>query len=317
MSHNRERKEKICLNCNAAVYGRYCHVCGQENTEPKESFLHLVNHFIEDISHFDGKFFITIKDLIFKPGFLSIEYLRGRRVSYLHPVRMYIFTSAIFFFFYFAVHHSETESETKKVEPIADTATNHQKTPAGKTKSYHYTPTDSSSHFHVSVGKTNNDFININTDDDDSILNKGSDLISKAGKKIYDKKEQIQHRIPQVMFCTMPLLALVLMWLYRKHKQFFYVSHLIFIIHVLTATYMLLLTEYLLDFLAKHFWHGFFDILSSLVSLLSFYYVYKAMKIFYGQRRLKTFIKCCLLYFFFAIALGIVYSIFISKEIIF
>jgi len=81
--------------------GRYCHVCGQENVEPKESFWHLLTHFFNDITHFDGKFFITLKDLLFKPGFLSKEYMIGRRASYLNPVRMYVFTSAIFFLLFF------------------------------------------------------------------------------------------------------------------------------------------------------------------------------------------------------------------------
>ena len=110
MSHNKEREEKICLNCKAAIYGRYCHVCGQENIEPKENFWHLVNHFVEDLTHFDGKFFITLKDLLFKPGFLSVEYLKGKRASYLHPIRMYVFTSAIFFLIFFSFLDTKKQS---------------------------------------------------------------------------------------------------------------------------------------------------------------------------------------------------------------
>ena len=102
MSHTPERAEKTCLNCGTTVVGRFCHVCGQENVEPKESFWHLVTHFFNDITHFDGKFFITLKDLAFKPGFLSKEYMIGRRASYLNPIRMYVFTSAIFFLVFFS-----------------------------------------------------------------------------------------------------------------------------------------------------------------------------------------------------------------------
>ncbi|MCW3112565.1 MAG: hypothetical protein JWR18_961 [Segetibacter sp.] len=69
MSHFKERKEKNCLNCNAQVQGRYCQVCGQENVEPKETFGHLVTHLIYDITHLDGKFFSSLKYLLFKPGF--------------------------------------------------------------------------------------------------------------------------------------------------------------------------------------------------------------------------------------------------------
>lgn len=85
------------------VYGRFCHICGQENVEPKETFFHLVAHFIFDVTHFDGKFFSSVKYLLFRPGFLSVEYMKGRRVNYLNPIKMYVFTSAIFFLFFYSV----------------------------------------------------------------------------------------------------------------------------------------------------------------------------------------------------------------------
>ncbi len=103
MSHFAERKEKSCLNCNAVVQGRFCHICGQENIEPKETVWHLISHFFQDITHFDGKFFSTLKYLLFYPGFLSREYMMGRRASYLNPIRMYVFTSAFFFLFFFSI----------------------------------------------------------------------------------------------------------------------------------------------------------------------------------------------------------------------
>jgi hypothetical protein len=107
MSHGHERKEKNCLNCGTIVQGRFCQACGQENIEPKENFWTMFTHFFNDITHFDGKFFTTLKDLLFKPGFLSAEYMQGRRVSYLNPVRMYVFTSALFFFAFFATSAPE------------------------------------------------------------------------------------------------------------------------------------------------------------------------------------------------------------------
>lgn len=102
MSHLHERKEKNCLNCQGELVGRYCHQCGQENLEPKETVWHLVTHFFNDITHFDGKFFETVRFLLRKPGYLSLEYMRGRRMSYLNPIRMYVFTSAIFFIILFS-----------------------------------------------------------------------------------------------------------------------------------------------------------------------------------------------------------------------
>src|SRR5204862_2249809 len=106
--------EKNCLNCNAQLQGKYCHICGQEHIEPKETAWHLVSHFFQDITHFDGKFFSTLKLLVFRPGFLSREYMAGRRASYLNPVRMYVFTSAIFFLLFFSFFRSK---QSIKIDP--------------------------------------------------------------------------------------------------------------------------------------------------------------------------------------------------------
>src|SRR3990170_1171261 len=114
MSHRPERKEKNCLNCGTTVHGKYCHICGQENVEPKETFWGMTTHFFNDITHFDGKFFTTLKDLLIRPGFLSAEYIKGRRMSYLNPVRMYVFTSAIFFLIFFSV--SDPKEAFKQVD---------------------------------------------------------------------------------------------------------------------------------------------------------------------------------------------------------
>ncbi len=119
MSHLAERSEKSCLNCGAAIHGRYCEICGQENTEPKETFWHLLTHFINDITHFDGKFFSTLTFLLFKPGFLSGEYLKGRRASYLHPIRMYVFTSAFFFLIFFSLQKEEDLIKITEKQPTA------------------------------------------------------------------------------------------------------------------------------------------------------------------------------------------------------
>lgn len=105
MSHSKERTEKDCLNCGTIVEGRYCQVCGQENIVPKDTLWGLISHFFQDITHFDGKFFSTGRLLLTKPGFLPKEYIAGRRARYLHPIRMYVFTSAVFFLIFYSVYN--------------------------------------------------------------------------------------------------------------------------------------------------------------------------------------------------------------------
>jgi len=95
------RHENDCLNCGTILEGKFCHNCGQENLQVKESFGHMMNHAISDYFHFDHQFFQTIKPLLFKPGFLTNEYLAGKRAKYLHPVKMYIFISVMYFLLFF------------------------------------------------------------------------------------------------------------------------------------------------------------------------------------------------------------------------
>lgn len=110
------RHETDCLNCGADLQGHFCHVCGQENLEMKESFGHMLNHAVSDYFHFDYQFFHTLKPLFAKPGKLTVDYLAGRRMQYLHPVKMYIFISLVFFVLFFKVNgdHVVKVSENKK-----------------------------------------------------------------------------------------------------------------------------------------------------------------------------------------------------------
>ncbi len=91
------RQDKTCLNCGHPVPDRFCGHCGQENVEVNESFGHLVSHFFQDFTHYDSKLLTTLKYLFFYPGLLTREYIAGKRMSYVNPIRLYVFTSFVFF----------------------------------------------------------------------------------------------------------------------------------------------------------------------------------------------------------------------------
>jgi len=98
MSHNKLRTDKTCLNCNHVVDQRFCPNCGQENIDTRKTFYQLFVHFFEDLTHYENSFWKTIRNLIFKPASLTREYLSGKRMSYLAPIRLYIFISFVTFF---------------------------------------------------------------------------------------------------------------------------------------------------------------------------------------------------------------------------
>src|SRR5688500_1590968 len=95
MSHKKYRAETNCLNCGTEVLGRFCQNCGQENIEIKENFFHMVTHVMGDFFHFDSKFFRSLKPLFIKPGFLTREFWDGKRMQYIHPLRLFFFVTIV------------------------------------------------------------------------------------------------------------------------------------------------------------------------------------------------------------------------------
>jgi hypothetical protein len=113
------RTENDCLNCGTILQGKFCHVCGQENLELKENFGHMMSHAISDYFHFDHLFFHTLKPLLFKPGYLTNEYMAGRRAQYLHPIKMYIFISIVYFLLLFQTGHETVTTVRPGAKPFS------------------------------------------------------------------------------------------------------------------------------------------------------------------------------------------------------
>lgn len=117
MSHNQLRHDRNCLNCGNQVEERYCTHCGQENLKIQDSAVHLVIHYIQDLFHYDGKVWHTLKNLLLKPGMVPHEYMEGKRMRNLDPVRFYVFASTAFFLIlFFTVNLEELNPDAKPEE---------------------------------------------------------------------------------------------------------------------------------------------------------------------------------------------------------
>jgi hypothetical protein len=321
LSHLKERKEKNCLNCNAEVQGKFCHICGQENIEPVESVWHLVTHFFQDITHFDGKFFSTGRFLLWKPGFLSKEYMMGRRASYLNPIRMYVFTSAFFFLIFFNLFdendrvgtsiNGKTLLEIEKMDSVSFSAFTKKLKPEGMNREGFKKYLDSMNstrgiHFTTSKYKSKAEY--------DSLLKTGYKKHNWLERKMIYKEIEMNekynndqakilktfsniliHSFPQMLFISLPIFALILKLLYNRRKQFYYGHHAIFAIHLYVFFFLILLITIGLAKLDKFTSASIVDYLQIASIVYILFYEYKALRVFYEQRRGKTILKFILL----------------------
>jgi hypothetical protein len=90
-------EETTCLNCGEVFRGAYCHACGQRRGGPPLHFHDFVHELVHEFLHFDSKIWRTLKLLIFSPGTLTREYVAGRRVRYVGPVRLFLVSSIVLF----------------------------------------------------------------------------------------------------------------------------------------------------------------------------------------------------------------------------
>ncbi len=359
MSHLKERKEKDCLNCGAKVLGRYCQNCGQENIEPKESFIHLLGHLVSHEFHFDSKIFSTAKHLLLTPGFLTKEYMAGRRVSYLDPIRMYIFLSAFFFLVVFSFGNEQNKqitlnhysSQAKKEalatlkelksdlldslneedDSLSPIQKHSLKERAEKLDQYEQIVSkdsvnaDSILKLFAEKEKPNVIFMGNGKgyktlEEYDSAQNalpqskkdnfivrsfnrKGFEMVGKFRdnpKEIIEHiKEEVIHSFSEIFFLSLPLFAFILQLLYlRNRKNFYYVNHFIYTLHLYSGTFFIYLVFFLTDRLKVALGWPWINYVLALIMLYWIYFSYKSLRTYYGQKRGKTIVKFLILSFF-------------------
>ena len=88
----------ICRNCRRPLTGAWCSGCGQRHSARMLTLRELFSDVISEFLTWDSKMMRSVRPLLFQPGFLTNEYLAGRRTRYILPTRLYIIISIIVFF---------------------------------------------------------------------------------------------------------------------------------------------------------------------------------------------------------------------------
>lgn len=87
-----------CRNCGAYAPEQYCPRCGQDTAEHLPSAWEFVHEHLLHYFAAEGRLWRTLRTLVLHPGRLTLEYLRGRKRTYVLPLRLYLTTSIVYFF---------------------------------------------------------------------------------------------------------------------------------------------------------------------------------------------------------------------------
>ncbi len=279
-----------CGNCGATLMGPYCFTCGQHAHESARSVSVLFHDAWHVATHIDGRFWQTLYILLLKPGKLTKEYFADRRARYIPPVRLYLVLSVLFFAFGLATPHG------KSAAPVvaAPGAATHDAAPAKK-KSWSVFGNGDCNDVKSSVGWLENT------------------LRQSCLRNQKDGGASVQHafiaNIPKMIFLLVPVMALVMLLLYWWPRRY-YVEHLVFFLHNHAAIFLLLLIQALLAWVAAWLaWSTFGGWVIAIISLYSVWYVYRAMRVFYGQGRLLTLAKLLVIGFIYLIGFSLTLAV--------
>ena len=87
-----------CENCGTQLTGHYCSQCGQAAIDYRRSIGHVLLDVLNEFLNWDSKFFASLGLLITRPWRLTNEFVSGKRVRHVHPLRLYLLASVLFFF---------------------------------------------------------------------------------------------------------------------------------------------------------------------------------------------------------------------------
>ncbi|UCJ08319.1 DUF3667 domain-containing protein [Chitinophaga pendula] len=337
MKHQPIRQNNQCLNCGATVPERYCSHCGQENIEPHESFGHLFQHFVADVVHYDSKALSTLKYLIIRPGFLTKAYTAGKRVSYVNPIKLYIFISFVFFLLYAMIISDGEQEEPRPSQQHTEAQQTDSLQRAAALKRGMHISDSILSNLSAKDSSRVGTSVEIDTEGTNTMFSNALAALSHKTPEAYDSVQQrlpaakrdgpakkrvirrllylqlkygsnmghaiaetFTHNIPKLMFILLPLFALLLKWMQDKRK-WLYVDHGIFSIHFHTFFFILLLIAGLLDRLLHTSAFTEWGILAGII------YLVVALRNVYGQSWRKSAVKGILLLLMYVLSMSILF----------
>lgn len=331
---------ETCLNCHLPIEksDQFCPNCGQLNSTKKLKFSDFLTEFFAGVFAYDSRLQRTLRVILFKPGKISKDYIQGKRMRYANPFRFYLSASILFFLlfgFSFDFGNELTDRDpvprasgvavTTPPQISMDSINKIITSPGVEMDNLHIDTTtttykdkivtqqeiDSMSSFNALNKKLS---LYYTFQEETGIVNaqRALDTLqhdhTKYNHWLYKKavdagtfRENPQlfldyfiSKLPLIIFFYLPVFALFI-WLLYLRRPFNYMEHLIFAFHIQTMFFIL----YGLALLIELSFGGNWSV--TVANFVFLFYLYKGMRYFYGQSRVKTILKFILLNLIFFI----------------
>jgi hypothetical protein len=229
-----DARSSACLNCGTPLSGPFCAGCGQRDIPPYPSVRELAVDAVSEFSGWDGRLASTIRALVLYPGLLTHEFLEGRRVRYISPLRLYLTASLVYFLVAAAAPDIKTESGKTLFLGVRVGATTTESGPP--TSRPERVPAAASSALEKGEAASAAERQAALED----IARAPAVMQPFLRKAIQDPgglKQRILTTMPRMLFALLPIFAGIVALFYRGRK---YPEHLYFAIHLHAFTFLAL-----------------------------------------------------------------------------
>ena len=307
----RRRREQVypenCPNCNHPITGKYCSHCGQSVVDFHRPFITIVRDLLGDLVAMDNRLFRTLIPLFLRPGFLVKEFMKGRRVRYMPPFKLYLFVTFVAFLLLSYNHapsnggkdalllkgnNGKSFSLDSLLMEDDDQKIVVQKAVAQKSDTVHISP---NKHLDFAIAQSDGDD---GGSEERSMEHKVRALINLYKLNPGLVIDNVFKKLSQTLFVILPLFALFLALLYVRQRRYL-IEHMLVSVNYHSFIFLIIILSEL-----------FYMIGWSVTTTVAVYLyaaipirLFVALKMYYKQSWLKTTVKFMILSFFYNIML--------------
>ncbi len=277
------REPARCLNCGSVTTGSHCAQCGQASDVHVLSMKEVAGDVTHSLLHLDSRVWRTVRMLAHRPGELTREFIAGRHQLYIPPFRLYLAISILFF----AAQALLPDSTAFSVDGDGD-ALNSEIVADLKQDGIDVEKLKESAARPGSCNVTI--FDDARFDNFEQALNRACQQMRQDGGKRF--AERFASTAPKLMFLFLPLMAGVAMLFYWRPRRL-YAEHLVLFLHNHAFAFLLIGVTLVFDAISslKLPLIGVLGLVNFLLFVYLFWYVYRSMRVVYGDGRVRTALK--------------------------